>query len=322
MASLSDADLTRKLGGREGQAQLEAAQRRLLALRLMCGGLIGDGPLGPPVSVVFEGWDASGKGGAIRRLTAALDPRHVTVASFAAPTEREKRHHFLWRFWPSLPGWGGMTVFDRSWYGRVLVERVEGFATEAEWRRAYDEIVTFERGVCEEGMVIVKLWLHISEHEQLRRYRARERDPLKRWKLTDEDWRNLAHRSDYDRAVTEMLRRTDHKYAPWHVISAENKPYARVEVLQGVIAAIEDRLRRSAATPVTSRRSYERGRTRSDGLRDHLDRAARTFGRTDAAALAVVVVEVVRVGAAGLQLDDRVVRADAVAVVAGETGAA
>lgn len=250
MASLKDVDLASRLSASEGAKQLEHAQRRLLALRLQSGGLIGDGRLGPPLCVVFEGWDAAGKGGAIRRLTAALDPRHVHVAEFAAPTPREKRHHFLWRFWPSLPGWGGMSVFDRSWYGRVLVERVEGFASEAEWRRAYEEIVAFETGLCREGMVLVKFWLHVSEAEQLRRFRARERDPLKRWKLTDEDWRNLAHRPDYERAVSDMLRRTDHEAAPWHVIAAESKPYARVAVLRAVIAQIEAGLRAAGQEPI------------------------------------------------------------------------
>ncbi len=250
MPALKDVDLGLKLAGREGLAQLQAAQRRVLALRLQCAGLIGGGTLGPPVCVLFEGWDASGKGGAIRRLTAALDPRHVRVAEFAAPTEREKRHHFLWRFWPVLPGWGGMTVLDRSWYGRVLVERVEGFASERQWRRAYEEIVTFEQGLADEGMVLVKFWLHVSEEEQVRRFRARERDPLKRWKLTDEDWRNLSHRSDYERAIRDMLRHTDHEGAPWRLVAAENKPYARVAVLQEVIAAMEAGLRAAGQEPL------------------------------------------------------------------------
>src|ERR1700689_5024660 len=156
MASLDDVDLSLKLSKEEGLERLDRAQKRLLALRLQCGGLIGDGTLGPPLCVLFEGWDASGKGGAIRRLTAPLDPRHVTVAEFAAPSEREKRHHFLWRFWPAVPGRGGMVVLDRSWYGRVLVERVEGFASKAEWTRAYQEIVNFERGLCDEGLVLIK----------------------------------------------------------------------------------------------------------------------------------------------------------------------
>ena len=158
--------------------------RRLLQLRLVSGGLIGDGRLGPALAVVFEGWDAAGKGGAIKRLVAGLDPRHVRVQSYAAPTEREKRHHFLWRFGPNLPGAGGMAVFDRSWYGRVLVERVEGFATEPEWKRAYEEITSFEKGLVAEGSVIVKFWLHISFEEQLARFESRQDDPLRSWKLT------------------------------------------------------------------------------------------------------------------------------------------
>jgi polyphosphate kinase 2 (PPK2 family) len=250
VSSLADVDLSLKLSRQDGAQELEALQRRMLALRLQVAGLLGDKRLGPPVCAVFEGWDASGKGGAIRRLTSPLDPRHVRVESFAAPNDREKRHHFLWRFWPILPGWGGMVVLDRSWYGRVLVERVEGFAAEAEWQRAYDEIVAFERTLAGEGMVLVKFWLHISEAEQLRRYRARERDPLKRWKLTDEDWRNLAHRASYERAVEEMLERTDHDLGRWRLIPAENKSYARVAVCQAVIDAIEHGLRAVGQAPL------------------------------------------------------------------------
>lgn len=250
MASLQDVDLSLKLSEEQEVQRLEQAQQRLLALRLQCAGLIGDTGLGPPVCTMFEGWDASGKGGAIRRLTAPLDPRHVTVAEFAAPSEREKRHHFLWRFWPSLPGWGGMTVLDRSWYGRVLVERVEGFATKREWGRAYKEIVTFERGLAREGMVLVKFWLHLSSREQLKRFKARERDPLKRWKLTDDDWRNRERRPEYEAAIAEMLTRTDHKAAPWRLIAAENKAYARVAVIETVIAAIEQGLRDAGQEPI------------------------------------------------------------------------
>jgi AMP-polyphosphate phosphotransferase len=250
VASLGDADLKLKLGSRESQERIAKAQRRLLALRLQMGGLLGDGELGPPLCVLFEGWDASGKGGSIRRLLTPLDPRHVRVAQFAAPTEDEKRHHFLHRFAPALPGWGGMAVLDRSWYGRVLVERVEGFAAEDEWRRAYPQIVSWEAGLATEGMVLVKFWLHLSEDEQLRRFRARERDPLKRWKLTGEDWRNLSRRSDYEQAVEEMLSVTDHEVAPWHVVSAESKRYARVEVLETVISTIGDALRASGQTPI------------------------------------------------------------------------
>jgi polyphosphate kinase 2 (PPK2 family) len=250
MASLGDVDLNSKLGKAEGAKRVAAAQKRLLALRLQMGGLLGEGKLGPPLCVLFEGWDASGKGGAIRRLVAPQDPRHVRVAQFAAPTPDEKRHHFLQRFSSSMPGWGGMAVLDRSWYGRVLVERVESFATEDEWTRAYPQIVEFEQAMATEGMVMVKLWLHVSEDEQLRRFRAREKDPLKRWKLTGEDWRNLSRRAAYEVAVEDMLERTDHPAAPWYVVSAESKPYARVRVLEIVIEAIELALRNVGQTPI------------------------------------------------------------------------
>src|SRR6476659_10094061 len=190
MGRLDEVDLTLKLNREEEAQGLKEQGERLAQLRLTLGGLIGECRLGPPLVVVFEGWDASGKGGAIKRLVAPLDPRHVRVAQFGAPSYDEKRHHFLWRFWPVLPGWGGMAVLDRSWYGRVLVERVEGFATEKQWRRAYREITEFERTLAEEGMIIVKFWMHLSSAEQLRRFKAREQDPLKTWKLTAEDWRN------------------------------------------------------------------------------------------------------------------------------------
>jgi polyphosphate kinase 2 (PPK2 family) len=250
MSRLDDVDLTRQLSHRQGVQRLTHAQRRLTALRLQAGGQIGSGQLGPPLAVLFEGWDAAGKGGAIRRLTAPLDPRHYTVAQFAAPTERERRHHFLWRFTPSLPGWGGMSVFDRTWYGRVLVERVEKFATEAEWERAYDQIEEFEQALTAEGMVLVKFWLHISDQEQLRRFREREANPLKQWKLTDEDWRNRKKRKQYAKAIEEMVQRTDRPHAPWHMIAAESKPFARVAVLETVIAALAEGLRTAGQEPV------------------------------------------------------------------------
>jgi AMP-polyphosphate phosphotransferase len=250
VASLGDVDLRLKLGKAESERRIEQAQRRLLALRLQTGGLIGGTGLGPPLCVLFEGWDASGKGGSIRRLVSPLDPRHVRTMQFAAPDADERRHHFLHRFAPTLPGWGGMAVLDRSWYGRVLVERVEGFATEAEWRRAYPGIVAWEVGLANEGLVLVKFWHHVSEDEQLRRFRARERDPLKRWKLTGEDWRNLSHRTDYKEAVEEMLASTDHPAAPWRVIAAESKHYARVAVLETVISTIEEALRDVGQEPV------------------------------------------------------------------------
>lgn len=250
MASLRDANLALKLGAAESQRRIVKAQRRILALRLQMGGLIGGSQLGPPLCVLFEGWDASGKGGAIRRLVSPLDPRHVRVMQFGAPNADERRHHFLHRFSQALPGWGGMAVLDRSWYGRVLVERVEGFATEPEWRRAYPQIVQWESGLATEGTVLVKFWLHVSEDEQLRRFRSREKDPLKRWKLTGEDWRNLSHRADYEDAVEEMLSATDHPAAPWHVVAAESKSYARAEVLETVISTLEGALRGVGQEPV------------------------------------------------------------------------
>ncbi len=252
MASLDDVDLSLKLSKKEGEERLQRAQKRLLALRLQCGGLIGDGSLGPPLLILFEGWDAAGKGGAIRRLTAPLDPRHFQVSEFAEPTAREKRHHFLWRFWPHVPGWGGMCVFDRTWYGRVLVERVEGFATKHEWKRAYREIVAFERSLCDEGTVLIKFWLQISEQEQLDRFNARASDPLKQWKLTDDDWRNREKRDAYEKAIKKMLDRTDHQDAPWTLISAESKAYARVAVLEAVTAALERGMRAAGQDPLTA----------------------------------------------------------------------
>jgi polyphosphate kinase 2 (PPK2 family) len=238
---LDEVDLSQSLTVEEEAERLTAAQTRLLYLRLLLGGLAreAEGRIGPPLCMIFEGWDASGKGGAIRRLVAPLDPRHVRVAQFAAPTYDEKRHHFLSRFWPALPGWGGMAVLDRSWYGRVLVERVEGFATREQWKRAYGEIVDFETTLAAEGMLLVKFWLHISHDEQLRRFQRRAKDPLKSWKLTDEDWRNREKRLDYTEAVEDMFERTDHASAPWSIVPGDNKRFARVFVLEETVAAVE-----------------------------------------------------------------------------------
>jgi polyphosphate kinase 2 (PPK2 family) len=239
MSRLGSVDLSLSLPKKEAKAQLEAAQKRLVHLRLLLGGQIGPREIGPPLCVLFEGWDASGKGGAIKRLVGELDPRHVRVAQFAAPTYDEKRHHFLWRFWPVLPGWGGMSVLDRTWYGRVLVERVEGFASEPAWRRAYAEIVALETTLAAEGMVLVKFWMHLSAEEQLRRFESRRKDPYRAWKLTDEDWRNREKRAEYEVAVEEMLQRTDHASGGWHVVAAEDKRWARVDVVRTVCQAVE-----------------------------------------------------------------------------------
>ena len=223
MGRLDDLDLSLALDRREEERALNAAWDKLLGLRLTLGGQIGENRLGPPVCIVFEGWDASGKGGCIKRLVAKLDPRHVRVVQFAAPTPDEKRHHFLWRFWPVLPGWGGMAVLDRSWYGRVMVERVEGFATREQWLRAYEEINSFERGLADEGTILVKFFLHISAEEQLKRFERRAKDPLKAWKLTEEDWRNREKRPQYLEAVEDMVARTDQVESPWHLIPADSK---------------------------------------------------------------------------------------------------
>jgi polyphosphate kinase 2 (PPK2 family) len=249
---LDAVDLSKKLTKAQELERLDAAQERLLRLRLTLGGQLEGTTIGPPVCIVFEGWDASGKGGAIKRLVHPMDPRHVRVVQFAAPTYDEKRHHFLWRFWPHLPGWGGMAVFDRSWYGRVLVERVEGFAQEEHWRRAYDEIVDFERALVDEGMILLKFWLHLSEEEQLHRFQRREKDPLKAWKLTDEDWRNRGKRADYEAAVEEMIDRTHTECAPWRLVEGDDKRWARVTVIEQVCQAIEDGLAKAGPPPTTA----------------------------------------------------------------------
>jgi polyphosphate kinase 2 (PPK2 family) len=244
MGRLDELDLSLDLPKKDAKKRLEAAQERMQALRLELAGLDGDERLGPPLCVVLEGWDASGKGGAIKRLVAKLDPRHVRVKQYSAPTPDEKRHQWLWRFWPALPGWGGMAILDRSWYGRVLVERVEGFAPEDEWRRGYDEINAFERMLADEGAVLVKLWLHISDEEQLKRFESRKNDPLKAYKLTPDDWRNRGKRDAYCAAIEEMVEHTSTEWAPWHLVEGDSKRFARVKVLETVIAAAEEGLTR------------------------------------------------------------------------------
>jgi polyphosphate kinase 2 (PPK2 family) len=241
-------DLDPRLKREEYERRLAAAQRRLLQLRLTLGGQLTDGDLGPGLLVVMEGPDAGGKGGAIKRIVGPLDPRHYRVSTFAKPTYDEKRHHFLWRFYRELPGLGGMAVFDRSWYGRVLVERVEGFATDEQWSRAYHEIVGFEETLVREGVIIVKFWLHIDDVEQLRRFEDRRADPLRRWKITDEDWRNRKRNPEYVAAAEEMFARTDHELAPWNLIGANQKRHARVAVLEVLNQRIEEGMRRWGTT--------------------------------------------------------------------------
>jgi polyphosphate kinase 2 (PPK2 family) len=192
--------------------------------------------------IVMEGWDAAGKGGAIKRVTEHLDPRGFNVWSIAAPEPHEKRYHYLQRFWRKIPIFGEITIFDRSWYGRVLVERIEGFASEKEWQRAYGEINEFERLLSDENYLIIKCWYHISKEEQLARFKARSENLFKKWKLTDEDWRNRKKWDQYEIAAEEMFEKTDKKYAPWHIIASNDKKYARIETLKIIIQTIERHL--------------------------------------------------------------------------------
>jgi len=224
--------------------------------------------------LAFEGWDAAGKGGAIRRLTRAMPIRGVRVVPVAAPTEEERAHHYLWRFWRQLPRDGRTVIFDRTWYGRVLVERVEGFASEAEWSRAYGEIADFEAQLCAHGMPLLKFWLHIDPEEQLRRFQAREKTPYKKYKLTEEDYRNRDKWPDYSRAVHDMVARTSTERAPWHPIAANDKRWARVEVLRLVCERFERRLDETPArlAPRRDRKAEKRKKPGKDGRRKKKDK--------------------------------------------------
>ena len=196
-----------------------------------------------PAVLVFEGWDASGKGGAIKRTVAPLDPRGYKVAPFGAPNDIEKAHHYLWRFWNEVPKAGHLTIFDRSWYGRVMVERVEEFCTTADWKRAFGEINDFEKQLVDSGIVLLKFWLHISPEEQLKRFEARTNTPAKEWKITDEDWRNRDKWDQYLEAVDEMLLRTSTDYAPWKIVEAVDKPFARIKVIETAREKLESALK-------------------------------------------------------------------------------
>ena len=190
--------------------------------------------------IVFEGWDAAGKGGIIRRMCWSLDPRGCKVWPIAAPAPEERGHHYLHRFWARLPQPGQLAVFDRSWYGRVLVERIEGYAAAPEWRRAYAEINEFERMLADDGIRIVKIFLHITADEQLERFRARFTDPLKRWKLSAEDLRNRERREDYEQAIDEMFARTSTLACPWTVIPANDKKHARLAAFRRIVDRLSE----------------------------------------------------------------------------------
>ena len=195
-----------------------------------------------PVVLAFEGWDAAGKGGAIRRLTETLDPRGYEVVPTAAPNDIEKAHHYLWRFWNSMPKAGHIAIFDRTWYGRVMVERIEGFCTEDEWKRAYKEINQMEANMTNFGAIVIKFWLHIDKDEQERRFNERMNNPEKQWKITDEDWRNREKWDKYVEAVDEMIVRTSTTNAPWVIVEGNSKYYARIKVLETVVKALEERM--------------------------------------------------------------------------------
>lgn len=217
----------------EYKPKLKEAQIRLLHLQLELS------ESKRSLIVVFEGADAAGKGGSIKRITERLDPRLMRVHSIVKPTHEEYQHHHLWRFWSKLPPYGQIAIFDRSWYGRVLVERVESFASEKEWKRAYEEINEFERTLTDDGAIIVKIFLHISKDEQLFRFKRRESDPTKHWKISDEDWRNRKKWGEHNKAAEDMFERTSTGCAPWTVVGGNFKWHARVRSLKTVVEALE-----------------------------------------------------------------------------------
>lgn len=230
---LSTLDMTKSLPKAKYSRAVSHLQGRLNTLRREAR------DRGLSMVLLFEGWDAAGKGGAIRRVVRALDARFYQVISVAVPTEEERAHHYLWRFWRHIPREGRITIFDRSWYGRVLVERIEGFATEKEWMRAYSEINDFEAELVGHGVVLKKFWIHITPAEQEARFKARAENPLKSWKLTEEDWRNRDRWQAYERAVNDMVERTSTQSAPWSLVEGNDKRFARVRVIQEVCDALE-----------------------------------------------------------------------------------
>ena len=192
-----------------------------------------------PLIIAYEGWDAAGKGGNIKRITGALDPRGFEVHPIASPEPKEKARHYLWRFWTRLPKTGHIAIFDRTWYGRVMVERIEGFCGTNDWQRAYNEINEFEKELVDWGAVVIKFWVQIDKDTQLARFKERENTPEKRWKITDEDWRNREKWEEYESAIDEMMQKTSTAYAPWHVLESVDKKYARIKALKIVIEELE-----------------------------------------------------------------------------------
>ena len=238
MLRLRDVDLTKSLTKESYKKRADENQMRLVKLQ---SDVIKHKV---PVVVVFEGWDAAGKGGTIRRMVTNLDPRIYRVHAVSKPTPQELAHHYLWRFWTRLPGRGEISVFDRSWYGRVLVERVEGFAPLPDWKLAYQEINEFERQLADDHHLVLKFFLHISQDEQQQRFEAREKNPLKQWKMNAEDYRNRKKWDRYQEAIDEMFARTHTRAAPWHLIPANDKRCARIQVQDRLIASVEKHLQR------------------------------------------------------------------------------
>lgn len=234
---LADIDLSQSMDSEERyEEELKRLQNRVAELAIACYHNKNQ------VVILFEGWDAGGKGGAIRRMVERLDPRSYRVHPIGKPDEREAAEHYLQRFWRLLPPRGNIAIFDRSWYGRVLVERLEGFASKKEWKRAYREINTFEKMLTDDGVVVIKLFLHISQEEQLKRYASRLNDPKKNWKLTPEDLRNRQRANDYLEAYDDMFAKTHTENAPWHAIAGDHKWFARIHCLETVVDSIERKL--------------------------------------------------------------------------------
>ena len=233
---LQDVNLDLRLDAKDYRKELKECQGRLFELhnKLYRRKI--------PMILAYEGWDAAGKGGNIKRMTRALDPRGYDVLPIAAPSSEEKNHPFLWRFWSRLPKDGHIAVFDRTWYGRVMVERIEGFCTPAEWSRAYDEINRFERQLSDWGAIILKFWLQIDQDTQLKRFNDRQSNPDKRWKITEEDWRNREKWPQYEECVNQMLQLTNTSYAPWVIVESNDKYYARIKALREAIALLERRV--------------------------------------------------------------------------------
>ena len=233
MKKIEDLDLDLTIDKKEYKKELEKLQYEMLNIQqFLYKNNIG-------LIIAFEGMDAAGKGGAIKRLTQTLDPRGIQVHPISAPQAHELRYHYLHRFWRKLPQHGQIGIFDRSWYGRVLVESIEGFARKNEWERAYDEINAFEKNLTDEKYIIMKFWIHVDKDEQLIRFEERQKNPMKAWKLTEEDWRNREKFDEYVECANEMFEKTDSLNAPWILISGNNKHYARIKVLRETISHVK-----------------------------------------------------------------------------------